>query len=311
LHKRNAHKGNYPLDKLCKHSPGLLKYVVTNPSGINTIDFSNPKGVKALNKALLHYYYDVEFWDIPDGYLCPPVPGRADYIHHLADLLSKGNEVNIPKGKNVKGLDIGTGANLIYPIIATAQYGWKMIGTDIDKVSIASAEHIIKSNHRLRKNIEIRQQDKADFIFEGLIKPTDKFDFCMCNPPFHSSAKEAFNTASRKTKNLAKNKVKRQSTVSKSSTSSLNFAGQANELWCTGGELAFIIKMIDESVRYSHQIQWFTSLISKKENVNTLVNKLKKMDVKIDTVEMDIKIINMAQGNKISRFVAWRFVTIR
>ncbi len=67
-----------------------------------------------LNKALLAAHYDIEYWDIPDTYLCPPIPGRADYVHRVAELLDvevKGKYVH----HKVRALDVGVGANCIYP----------------------------------------------------------------------------------------------------------------------------------------------------------------------------------------------------
>ncbi len=301
LHSRNAHKGNYPLEALCTASPSLSAYIINSPRGGNTLDFANPHAVKALNAALLTYYYNLSFWDIPQNYLCPPVPGRADYIHYIADLLSDGQPSYIPKGKQVKGLDIGTGANLIYPIIAHAEYGWKMVGTDIDRVSIKSANTILGANPRFAKHIKVLFQNNENSIFEGVVKPNDNYDFCMCNPPFHENAKQALQSATRKTNNLARNKLRRQSPVKNTSGKQLNFAGQANELWCKGGELAFITSIINESVQYANQIKWFTSLVSKRENLPLLKKRLAIINA------TTIKQVDMTQGNKTSRFIAWQF----
>ena len=58
-----------------------------------------------LNRALLKADYGIDFWDIPPNYLCPPIPGRVDYIHHLADLLARSNNNEIPRGPQIKALD--------------------------------------------------------------------------------------------------------------------------------------------------------------------------------------------------------------
>ena len=84
-------------------------------------------------------------WEIPKGYLCPPIPGRADYIHHISDLLASSNNGIIPKDK-VRGLDVGVGANCIYPIIGSSIYDWNFVGSDIEIESINSVENIINSN---------------------------------------------------------------------------------------------------------------------------------------------------------------------
>ena len=282
--------------------PALKPHIIIKPDGGKTINFADPNGVKALNAALLAHYYQIGSWDIPAGYLCPPIPGRADYVHYLADLLASDNQGVVPKGSTIKGVDIGTGANVIYPIIATRSYGWKMLGTEIDAVSIKSANTIIDSNAVLTDNIVIRQQHHKNDIFTGVIKANEQYAFCMCNPPFHQSAEQAKAGSQRKVLNLAKNKIKRGTAhASSRAKDTLNFAGQSNELWCEGGELKFIQRMIVESVDYAQQIGWFSSLVSKQGNLNHIYKKLGEVGV------TDVKTIDMAQGQKVSRFVAWRF----
>jgi 23S rRNA (adenine1618-N6)-methyltransferase len=301
-HSRNLHKDSYPLTQLVQSYPALQPHVLIKPDGGKTIDFANPNGVKALNAALLSHYYQVKFWDVPAGYLCPPIPGRADYVHYLADLLAKDNQGVVPRGKTIRGLDIGTGANVIYPIIATRSYGWQMVGTDIDAVSIKSANAIVNSNSVLTNDIDVRQQDNQRHIFSGVVKPNEYFNVCMCNPPFHQSAEQAKAVSQRKIQNLTKNKTKRGSHVSaKKQSATLNFAGQSNELWCEGGELQFIQRMIVESLDYASQIRWFSCLVSNKDNLIQIYKSLRELGI------TDVKTIEMAQGQKVSRFVAWRF----
>lgn len=292
LHPRNLHRNPYDFDLLISCVPELKHYVFKNSYGNFTINFSIPKAVKLLNKALLQHFYDIKNWDIPDSNLCPPIPGRADYIHYIADLLAE-NHHEIPKGSAVKGLDIGTGANLVYPLIAQKSYGWKMIGTDINKDSFQNAQKILSENPELPSEIELRFQGNSNYIFKGIVSSEERFQFSMCNPPFHDSEESAMKGNLRKTKNLNKSKIKNPN---------LNFSGQQSELWCEGGEIAFVSKMIEESTEFSSQILWFTCLISKKENLfklNSLLNKSKAVE---------IKTIEMSQGQKVSRILAWTFI---
>lgn len=120
MHPRNRHLNGYDFSYLVKQLPELAKWLVINKAGDTSIDFSDAKAVKMLNQALLKSYYNVDFWDIPEGYLCPPIPGRVDYIHYLADLLADDNNGVIPTGKQIKVLDIGTGANLVYPLTGSS-----------------------------------------------------------------------------------------------------------------------------------------------------------------------------------------------
>ena len=294
LHPRNLDNSGYHFDQLINSCPELATFVFTNLHNIQTIDFANPEAVKALNKALLAFHYGIQNWDIPKNYLCPPIPGRADYIHYIADLLAASNNGNIPQGETVQGLDIGIGANCIYPIIGNGSYGWSFVGTDIDENAIQNCKKIIQNNTKLVDVISLQLQMESRFIFKNIITPEDKFAFTICNPPFHKSQEDANKGTLRKISNLNQQKSKE---------AVLNFGGKNGELWCDGGELRFITQMIYESVKYPMNCMWFTTLISKKENLASIYKTLNKVNA------VEIKTIDMAQGQKTSRFVAWTFMT--
>lgn len=250
LHERNAHRGRYDFKKLVESEPQLKPFVIKNPKGEDSINFSDPNAVKMLNKALLAAYYGIEFWDIPDTYLCPPIPGRADYIHRVAELLdgeAKGQYTH----QKVKALDIGVGANCIYPIVGVTKYGWHYTGSDVDPKSIQSAQTIVEHNRVLTGKIALVQQHSDANIYRGIIQPNDRYDVTTCNPPFHRSAEDAAMGSQRKIDNLKANQRKKglkpQTAQVKTSKPALNFGGQNAELWCDGGEAAFIRKMANES----------------------------------------------------------------
>lgn len=294
LHPRNPHRLRYDFKKLILGFPELKSFVFINEHDIETIDFANPEAVKALNKALLISDYDIQNWDIPKGYLCPPIPGRADYIHYIADLLADSNHGIIPKGENIVGLDIGIGANCIYPIIGNYNYQWSFVGTDIDENGLQNSKKIIRDNPKLMEAISLQLQVEPRYIFKNIILPEDQFAFTICNPPFHASQEEATQSSLRKVNHLNN---------TKSNKPILNFGGQNAELWCSGGEIGFITQMIYESVKYPLQVFWFTTLVSKKDNLKSIYKTLNKVGA------VDIKTIEMAQGQKISRFVAWTFLS--
>lgn len=292
LHPRNRHRLRYDFKQLIGCCPELSKFVFTNKYTNETIDFSDPVAVKTLNKALLKQYYGVSNWDIPANYLCPPIPGRADYIHYIADLLSTSNNGAIPKGKSITCLDIGIGANCVYPIIGNYEYGWSFVGSDIDDVAINAAKKIVEQNENL-KAIELRKQTTPDKIFAGIIKPNEVFDVSICNPPFHSSWLEVHESTVRKLKNL---------NPGKKVTPVMNFGGQHAELWCKGGELEFVSNIIKESTQIPSTCFWFSSLISKSENLPGIYYELGVAKA------AEVKTIEMKQGNKISRIVVWTFL---
>ena len=294
LHPRNKNRDRYDLDALCNANPKLTSFVKLNKWGTNSIDFSNPLAVKTLNAAILHYYYGIEYWDFPNENLCPPIPGRAEYIHHIADLLSDYKESNIPKGDTVKCLDIGTGASCIYPIIGAAEYNWNFIATDVDAKSIASAQNIANKNASLKGKITFKLQDNPRFIFRNILGKQDKIDVSICNPPFHSSMEDAIQGTKRKIKNL---------TGKKADSIERNFSGNINELVYKGGEFQFIQNMIYESKVFSKNCLWFTCLVSKHSNlkrINTVLNK---------NNPAEIKTIDISVGNKTNRIIAWTYFT--
>ncbi|MFI5148359.1 MAG: 23S rRNA (adenine(1618)-N(6))-methyltransferase RlmF [Bacteroidia bacterium] len=294
LHPRNPHRFAYDFKVLIKACPELTPFVALNKYGNESVNFSDPAAVIMLNRALLMHFYAVKGWDIPAGYLCPPIPGRADYIHHAADLLASCNGGKIPYGKSVRVLDIGMGASLVYPIIGNKVYDWSFVGTDIDPVAIASVRKLLKANPVLEKDVEIRVQKSATDIFKGIIMSGEYFDLVISNPPFHASLAEAQAGTERKWKNLGHKKGK---------TPARNFGGQHTELWCEGGEQAFIGKMIEQSKDVPESSYWFSTLVSKSESLRGIYRALKKAGA------VDVKTIDMAQGQKTSRFVAWSFLS--
>jgi 23S rRNA (adenine1618-N6)-methyltransferase len=289
LHPRNKHRERYDFLKLVNLHPGLEKFIIQTEHNTKSIDFFNPKAVIALNTALLKFYYGLNYWEFPRNYLCPAIPGRVDYIHYLADLLNEKTSGNI-----IRCLDIGVGANCIYPILGNLEYGWNFVASDIDKNAIESAQNILDKNKNLLINssIDLRLQPNKSNIFSSIIQKNEYFDCSMCNPPFHESAEKAISVSERKVRNLKKTEIK---------NIILNFGGKANELWCEGGERQFLINMINESTLFANNVGWFTTLVSKQQNVLPAIELIKKKYVK------EYRTVPMMQGNKISRFIAWRY----
>lgn len=279
MHSNNPYIEDYNFKQLVAQFPDLGDFVFINDHGNQTIKFSDNKAVKALNTALLKVDYGI-VWELPVNNLCPPIPGRLDYLLHIADLIPK---------KELRLLDIGTGSNLIYPILGTCHFDWKCIGSEVNPESLKNAQKIIANNSKL-SGIELRQQKFKNNIFEGIITSKDFFDVVVCNPPFYKNRTDAERRNQRKVKNLGLMDEEQ-----------LNFGGLSNELWYKGGEEAFIKKMALESSNYKDQVQWFTALVSQKDNLKNIKRAINK------TKPTDVRVVEMTQGNKISRFVAWTF----
>ena len=288
MHKNSLHNNNkYDFDLLVQNNDDLKPYVFVNDFQTQTIDFSDSKAVKALNTALLYSHYNVRFWEFPDGNLCPPIPSRADYMHHLSDLLRRsGLETDITI------LDVGVGASCIYPLLGNALFNWKFVGADIDEKSLHIAKKIIDKNF-LANVIALRRQNDAQNILKGVLQPSDRFTASVCNPPFFKSQAEALEATKTKLKGLGKegDPVVR------------NFSGTPKELCYAGGEKAFLHNYLYESSHYKQQCFWFTSLVSNVSLVRSMQASLEKLGAS------EFQVLDMIQGNKVSRVVAWSFLT--
>lgn len=295
LHPRNRHQGRYDFPALVAACPELAAFVARNAHGDDSIDFADPAAVRTLNRALLKQVYGVGQWDIPPGYLCPPVPGRADYLHCLADLLAGDNGGVIPRGPVIRALDIGVGANCVYPLIGQAEYGWRFVGVDIDREALRNAQAIIDANDGLAQRISLCRQPSADAIFGQVLRDDDRFELSLCNPPFHASPEEASAGSRRKWQNLGKG-------ARAGAAPALNFGGRHAELWCPGGEEAFVCRMVAESAHIPGRCLWFSSLVSRSASLPAVYRALKRAGVR------DSRTIDMAQGQKKSRLVAWTYL---
>lgn len=282
LHDHNRHKGDYDIDLLIKHLPELGEHVILTPTGTKSINFRDGNAVFLLNKALLQTHYGVNGWKILPNSLCPPVPGRADYIHHVADLVAGKKEVKV--------LDIGTGSGLIYPLLGASIYGWDFVATDIHQASLDNARSILRANPRLKNKIELRMQPQKDKILTNIIAPGERFDLVVCNPPFYKSREHHWEKIVKKNEKIHGGQ----------DLPAQNFGGLSHELWYEGGEKAFILQMIYESFTFKDQLAWCTSIVSDKDHIKPLIAVLEYHKVP------EVKVIPIQHGQKATRVLAWR-----
>lgn len=282
----------YDLPALRALEPGLAAYLYTTPRGEQSVRFDEPDAVRLLNQALLRHQFGLRWYQLPAHVLCPAVPGRFDYLLYLQDFLQLQHGKK-PKAKQFRLLDIGCGANLIYSVLAAQAMRWQVVASDISQESLLHAAQIIEQN-ALQPRIELRHQPNSEQIFSGIVQPNEQFDLTVCNPPFHHSADEAALGTQRKQRNLGHT----------AKTTVLNFAGQAHELWCEGGEAAFVARMIRQSKALASQVAWFSCLISKDKNLTALQTLLADLQCPSQQV------IEMRQGNKVTRVLVWSWLSL-
>ena len=276
MHPRNRYRSPHDFPALAKLEPELADYLITTPDGRTSLRFGDPRAVYLLNRTLLLRDYGLTHWDLPAGHLTPPVPGRLDYIHLLHDLCPDAGRV----------LDIGTGASLIYPLLGRKEYGWQFVGTEVNPTSLRVAGAIIKAN-RL-KGIELRRQ-QVGHILTGILRPGERVDLTMCNPPFFASRESAVAAGRAKWQKLGKR------------DRGLTFGGADSELHTPGGEAGFLRQYIAESKAHANQVRWFTTLVSKSGYLGAALQQLERVGAKPPSV------LPLEQGNKRMRVLAWQF----
>ncbi|RKY20987.1 MAG: 23S rRNA (adenine(1618)-N(6))-methyltransferase RlmF [Planctomycetota bacterium] len=305
MHPRNRFRDGYDFVALRAGHPTLAPFVVPNAYGDLSIDYADSHAVAALNQALLADAYGLRAWDLPPGGLCPPIPGRSEHLHHLADLLADGasgasgagsagsaGNAGVPRGRAVAVLDVGTGASCIYPLIGAREYGWRFVGTEADPASARWAAGLVAAHPQVADRIEVRLQSSRLRCFEGVIEPGERFDLSLCNPPFYASAREAARGNRRKRRNLG---------GGRKGGDVRNFGGKAGELWCAGGELGFVQRMISESAARPQLCRWFTTLVARGA---TLPRLRRALD---DAGASEVRVLELSHGAKQSRILAWRF----
>lgn len=369
IHPRNRYADNPPdFSLLASLYPSFSSFVYYSHDGRPRIDWTDFNATRELTRVLLLHDHSLNWW-IPDGQLCPTVPNRLNYIHWIEDLLASDIiEKNNVDGDKVRGFDIGTGANCIYPLLGASLLSWSFVGSDITDVALEWAEKNVKSNPQISELIEIRRvevtepvnghgvvqlngsriidncqknevvddltkhdtrefdesavnnsEGRLDISFSvsseeakdlnerkdgetqarslsppdelnldkghheppvllGVVKEGEKFDFCMCNPPFFESMEEA------------------------GLNPKTSCGGTPEEMVCAGGERAFIGRIIEDSVTLKQSFRWYTSMVGKKSNLKYLMAKLREVGVTI------VKTTEFVQGQTSRWGLAWSFM---
>jgi 23S rRNA (adenine1618-N6)-methyltransferase len=223
-------------------------------------------------------------------------------------------------GSKVKGFDIGTGANCIYPLLGASLFGWSFVGSDFTVVALEWAEKNVQSNPHFSDLIEIRDSKvppqcssvpeventerektiqeeaeisatvKSDYhdnksfiepaVLLGVVKENETFDFCMSNPPFFETFEEA------------------------GLNPKTSCGGTPEEMVCNGGEQAFVSRIIKDSAVLRQRFRWYTSMLGKKANLKLLISKLWEVGVTI------VKTTEFVQGQTSRWGLAWSFMPI-
>ena len=257
----------------------------------------------ALTRGLLHWYFDLTLQHIPEKHLCPPVPNRFFYVHwiqtHLLPLLSKesgrfdydsddseGDTNDGALALYPYGLDIGVGANCIYPMLNAKFFRYNMVGTDIDNDALKVAQANVEANH-LQGKIKLfqvapsyaqQQASSSPSAPESVGGPVSRalqtwqssqrpeqreqqrLQFVMTNPPFYDPQEEQTVMTDAR---VGDGRARTAMTVSEGTY--------------PGGEVGFVTDMIADSLRQRNDVElngsllssplWYSSMLGKKASL--------------------------------------------
>lgn len=279
MHPRNRYKDKPPdFAYLASKYPDFQQHVHTSLTGRPMVNFKEPEAVRALTCTLLKEDFGLTI-EIPLERLIPTVPLRLNYIHWVEDLIDGQKQ---PR----RGIDIGTGASCIYPLLGATMNGWYFLATEVDDICFDYAKKNVEQNN-LSDLVKVVKVPQKTLLMDALKEETEIiYDFCMCNPPFFANQLEAKGVNSRNSR--------------RPPPSSVNTGG-VTEIMAEGGELEFVKRIIHDSLQLKKRLRWYSCMLGKKCSLAPLKEELRKQGVpKVTHTEF-------CQGRTMRWALAWSF----
>lgn len=283
MHERSVFRTPPDFTVLAEKYFDFSQHVTYNTLGKAKLDFKDADSQRALSKTLLKHFFDLDV-RLPPGRLVPAVPQRLNYLLWVQDLVEKV----LNRKDNVVALDVGTGASCVLALLGHRQCGWDFVGTETDPSAAAPATENVSRNN-LEEHVKVLE---VGSLVEAVEKSeSHKFDVCVCNPPFFTSAEEAD----------AKTKAKEQGRASPPS----DMGGvEAEKVWANSGEVGFFKDvLLRDSLVLRDKIGLYTCMLGKnvsvKEVLSALHNKVKSC-----------RVAEFHQGKTTRYAVAWTFLNV-
>ncbi|XP_038228306.1 RNA N6-adenosine-methyltransferase METTL16 [Dermochelys coriacea] len=283
MHARNRYRDKPPdFAYLASRYPAFRQHVQTSLSGRASLNFKDPEAVRALTCTLLKEDFGLTI-DIPLERLIPTVPLRLNYIHWVEDLIGHQDG---DKQVLRRGIDIGTGASCIYPLLGATLNGWYFLATEVDDMCFNYAKKNVEQNN-LSDLIKVVKVPQKTLLMDALKEESEIiYDFCMCNPPFFANQLEAKGVNSRNPR--------------RPPPSSVNTGG-ITEIMAEGGELEFVKRIIHDSLQLKKRLRWYSCMLGKKCSLAPLKEELRIQGVpKVTHTEF-------CQGRTMRWALAWSF----
>ncbi|KAG2458891.1 RNA N6-adenosine-methyltransferase mettl16 isoform X2 [Polypterus senegalus] len=278
MHPRNRYKDKPPdFAYLASKYPEFQQHVHTSLTGRVGLNFRDPEAVRALTCTLLKEDFGLTI-EIPLERLIPTVPLRLNYIHWVEDLVGRQTPC--------RGIDIGTGASCIYPLLGATMNGWYFLATEVDNICFNYAKKNVEQNN-LSDLIKVVKVPQKTLLMDALKEESGiVYDFCMCNPPFFANQMEAKGVNSRNAR--------------RPPPSSVNTGG-VTEIMAEGGELEFVKRIIHDSLQLKKRLRWYSCMLGKKCSLTPLKEELRKQGVpKVTHTEF-------CQGRTMRWALAWSY----
>lgn len=277
MHPENKYKKIPDFTQLALLYPEFRNVAIIGLTGKIKIDFKNEDSLRVLTEVLLKHDFNLKV-KIPPNKLVPTLPLRLNYILWIKDLMK---HASVTEMEETVGIDIGTGAVCIYPLLFARIYGNQMIGTEVNETSIETAiEHV--NNNNLQHLIKVLKVN-GQTIFKDIVEKGKVYHFTMCNPPFF----EMEGSQEKVIKRLPPRNAP---------------TGNEAELTIPGGERAFVMQMIDESLEMKETVKIYTTMFGRRSNLLFFLKLLKKRNIE-NTIWTEF-----CQGHTKRWGLAWSFL---
>lgn len=282
MHRRNIFRKEPDFKKLACDYQELKKFMTIGSKNKLKFDFKNPEALRALTCALLHRYFQKRI-TLPPDRMIPAVPQRLNYICWIEDLV-KLIEAQT-SDLNVIGIDIGTGASCIFPILSCHRNPtWSFIGVEADAKSFSVALENVQKNF-MDERIRMIKISTEDTLNDILCLSTYPVTFIMCNPPFFE---EEYGV----TLELNSGRPK----------SSANTSDKVESV-TSGGEIAFVGHMLEQSRHLKEEVTIYTSMLGRKQSLTHFKQTLSSLNED----NLSWTWAELCQGKTIRYAIAWSF----
>lgn len=251
-------------------------------------DFSTIDGQYDITEISVREYFGVPNYSLDRTKLCPRIPNRMEYLRIVEECLMEAEEVRteFENGCEIKGdeekcgentksgkerwiVDVGTGSSMVYPIIGIGMNdNNRFIATEINPSSFSHCRTILEDDERMKSRIILQRiESQTEKLLPLELHPNVHIRYTVCNPPFYESKKQL------ESKEELKARGKPNALVSDDS----------EMYYHKGGEVGFVMRIIDESVETSripqYQHCWYTAQIGIHDHVRELESYLKEKSI--------------------------------